>query len=140
MGGGGFGGGGFGGGGFGGGRASGGSKSSDVFARAEMRELMNPPEHFAIAMTGKTITITKDDGTAVQLTPNDKKIKDDVTKIERRTKWDGDKLVIEFSNISRNTVVETLSVDPQAHQLRISTQLGDAKDRGPVVHVYDLAE
>jgi hypothetical protein len=139
-------GGGFGGGGFGGGgsRRGGGAGAPTAVdpqeaqrMRDAMRELFNPPDHLTIVQTETMVILTGPDGHTTRLSPDGKKIKDESTKIERKTKWDGGKLVSEIGGLPLGKVIETMSVDPERHQLRIS--LAGDNDRRPLMvsHVYD---
>jgi hypothetical protein len=97
------GGGGFGGGwgGRGGGRGAGATMNPDDMARMRdaMRDLTSPPSHLTIVETDSMIVITSADGRTTRLAPDGKKVKDDNTGIERKTKWDGEKLVTEISGL-----------------------------------------
>jgi hypothetical protein len=139
------GGGGFGGGGFGGGRQGGGGGQGAPVGdpqeiqrmRDAMHDLLNPPDHLTIVQTENMVIVTGADGHTIRLSTDGKKIKDDSTKIERRTKWDGDKLVSEINGLPLGKITETVSVDAERHQLRISLTNDD--DRRPLMmsHVYD---
>jgi hypothetical protein len=138
------GGGGFGGSGRGGGGASGGGNGSSTANSADaarvreaMRDLMNPPTHWVITQTDTLIIMTDQDGRALRLSPDNKKIKNDDTKTERQTKWDGGKLVSEITGLPVGKITETYSVDQELHQLRLATQIGDGKQARTLVHVYD---
>jgi hypothetical protein len=137
------GGGGFGGG-FGGGRGRGGGQGiptadpqETARLRDAMRDVLNPPDRLTIVQTENMVIITGPDGRTTRLSPDGKKIKDDSTKIERRTKWDAGKLVSEIGGLPMGKVIETWSVDPEHHQLRVSLKNDD--DRRPlmVTRVYD---
>jgi hypothetical protein len=140
-----------GGGGFGGGRGGGGggavgsgngsstANSADAArVREAMRDLMNPPAHWVITQTDTLIIMTDQDGRALRLSPDNKKIKNDDTKTERQTKWDSGKLVSEITGLPGGKITETYSVDPDVHQLRLATQIGDGKQSRTLIHVYDL--
>jgi len=137
------GGGGFGGG-FGGGRGRGGGQGiatadpqETARLRDAMRDVLNPPARLTIVQTENMIIITGPDGRTTRLSPDGKKIKDDSTKIDRRTKWDAGKLVSEIGGLPMGKIIETWSVDPEHHQLHISLKNDD--DRRPlmVTRVYD---
>ena len=81
--------------------------------------------------------MTDQDGRTLRLSPDNKKIKNDATKTERRTKWDGAKLVSEITGLPAGKITETYSVDPDVHQLRLATQIGDGKQARTMIHVYD---
>ena len=137
------GGGGFGGG-FGGGGRGGGGQGAPAAdpqevarMRDAMRDLLNPPDRLTIVHTESMIIITGPDGRTTRLSADGKKIKDDSTKIERRTKWEGGKLISEIGGLPIGKITETWSVDSERHQLRVSLKNDD--DRRPlmVTHVYD---
>jgi hypothetical protein len=138
--GGGFGGGGFGGGGYGGGGASG---NPDDMARQRqaLRDIMEAPERMTITQTESMVIMTTGDGRTTRLSTDGKKVKDDSTKIERKTKWDGGKLVSEISGAGRGKITETYSVDPEHHQLIVALQVENSGTpqgtQGPR-RVYDL--
>jgi len=122
--------------------------------RDAMRDLTSPSNHLTIAETESMIVITSADGRTTRLSPDGKKIKDDNTGIERKTKWDGGKLVTEISGLGpAGKATQTLSADPETHQLRIVVQMeggrwtgagqspssGSGQSRGSrtITHVYD---
>jgi hypothetical protein len=135
--GGGYGRGGFGRGGAGRGGAGGGSDDREEMARRRdaLRDILNPPTRLTIVQTDTLVVITGPDGRTTRLSPDGKKIKDESTKIDRKTKWDGGKLVSEISGIGSGTIIETYSVDPEHQQLRIVDQLDN--DRRKTTHIYD---
>jgi hypothetical protein len=141
RGGGGFGGGrrrGGGGGGFGGG-AAGGNPEDMARIRDAMRDLMNPPPHLIIADTGSMIVMTSPDGRTTRLSPDGKKIKDESTRIERKTKWDGDKLVSQIDGVGQNKITQTFSADLEHHQLRIALQIENSRagQTRTITQIYD---
>ena len=152
------GGGGFGGGGWGGrgGSRSGAGMNPEDMARLReaMRDLTNPSNHLTIVETESMIVLTSADGRTTRLSPDGKKIKDDNTGIERKTKWDGGKLVTEISGLGPGgKATQTIAADPESHQLRIVVQMeggrsaggrqgpsaGGGQGSGPrtITHVYD---
>jgi hypothetical protein len=144
-GGGGFGGGGFGrGGGGGGGRGAGGAGAMNPEDAARMRDAMrditNPSDHLIITQTEAMVVLTAADGRTTRLSPDGKKIKDDNTKIERKTKWDGGKLVSEINGLGRGKMTQTFAVDPEGKQLRLTVVMEGGSSGQPrtVTQVYDL--
>lgn len=135
--------GGFGGGGFGGGGGGGGGRGGDPDLNARqqeaMRDVMTPPERLTIVQTDSTIIITSGEGRTTRLSPNDKKIKEENTGIDRKTSWQGDRLVSEVNGIGSGTIVGTYSLDPDRHQLRIMMQLPkrNGQTPAPLARVYD---
>jgi hypothetical protein len=143
---GGFGGGGRGGygggrGGSGGGGNGGANVDPEQMARMRdaMRQLMNPPEHLTITQTDTMVVITEPDGHTTRLSPDGKKVKDENTNIERKTKWDGGKLVSEINGLGRGKVTQTYAVDPEHHELRIAVQMENGRGGQPrtITHVYE---
>jgi hypothetical protein len=108
--------------------------------RDAMRDVMNPPDHFVITQTESMVVLTAPDGRTTRLSPDGKKVKDDNTKVERKTKWEGGKLVSEINGLGPSKMTQTFAVDPESHQLRITVQVegnGRAQARS-FTHVYDL--
>jgi hypothetical protein len=136
-------GGGFGGGGFGGGGGGGGARGNpDDMARQRqaLRDIMEAPERLTITQTESMVIMTTGDGRTTRLSTDGKKVKDDSTKIERKTKWDGGKLVSEIAGAGRGKITETYSVDPEHHQLIVAVQMENSRmpqgTQGPR-RVYD---
>lgn len=123
----------------GGGRSSGGTFDREQVARQRnaLREIMNPPEHLTIVQTDSLIVITGPDGRTTRLSPDGKKIKDNSTQLERKTKWDGGKLVSEITGVGSAKITETYSVDAEHHQLRIAGHLENGQRTVTTTHVYD---
>jgi len=99
-----------------------------------MRDITNPPDLMTISQTDTMIIVTGSDGRTTRLSPDGKKVKDENTNIERKTKWDGSRLVSEISGAGPGKITQTYSVDPEHHQLRITAQL---EGLGIITHVYD---
>ena len=136
--------GGFGGGGFGGGRGGygrGTPENAEEMARRRdaMRDIINPPNHLVVTQTDSMVVMTGPDGRTTRLSPDGKKVKDENTGIERRTKWDAGKLVSEISGAGGMKLTETYALVPETHQLRISAQIegGRGGQARTVTHVYD---
>jgi len=141
---GGFGGGRYGGGGMGrGGGMRGGNMNPEEMQRMRdaMRDLTNPSDRLTIAQTDSMIVVTGADGRTTRLSPDGKKIKDDNTGIERKTKWDGSKLVSEISGLGPGKATQTFAVDPEHHQLKITVQMegrgGRSNQPRTITSVYD---
>ena len=131
-----------GGGGFGrGGMGRGGDMDRESMARMRdaMLDLTNPSSHLTITQTDSMVVITAADGRTTRLSPDGQKIKDDNTKIERKTKWDGGKLVSEIGGLGPGKTTQTFSVDPDSHQLRITVQMegGRAGQARTITNIYD---
>src|SRR4029077_881520 len=118
-------GGGYGRGGGGGGGGGAQPASPDEAARMQnaMRDVIDPPEHLLITETDSMVILTSGDGRTVRLSPDGKAIKDDNTKVERKTRWDAGKLVSEVSGLGRGKMTQTFAINPELHQLRITVQI-----------------
>jgi hypothetical protein len=107
--------------------------------RAAMRDIMTPPERLTIVQAESMIVITTGDGRVTRLSPDGKKIKDENTKIERRTKWDGGKLVSEVTGAGPGKITETYTADPDHHQLVVTIAMDRPRSSQPMTQrrVYD---
>lgn len=107
--------------------------------RDAMRDIMNPPEHLTIVDSGSIVILTGTDGRTTRLAPGGRKIKDENTGIERKTRWDGGRLVSEISGAVPGKVVETFEVNPERHQLTITMQMDGGRSGQPrtTAHIYD---
>jgi hypothetical protein len=132
-------GGGFGGAGSGGGQAQGqGGNAEDVQRlRNALRDELEAPEHLTIVESGSTIILTAGDGRTTRLSADGKKVKDESTKVERRTKWDAGKLVSEVSGLGQGKIVETYTLDAEHKQLRVTLNIEGAQQKTTVNRVYD---
>ncbi|HKB12989.1 MAG TPA: hypothetical protein VKD69_20135 [Vicinamibacterales bacterium] len=136
-------------GGYGGGRMGGGGAGGermDPEEQARMREairdLTDPSDRLTITETDSMILVTGADGRTTRLSPDGKKVKDENTGVERKTKWDGAKLVSEISGLRAGKATQTFVVVPETHQLRVTVQMEGRGGRGgnqprTITHVYD---
>ena len=113
--------------------------SPDDMARMRdaMRNVMTPPDRLTIVQTETLVIITTSDGRTTRLSPDGKKIKDDSTRIERRTKWDGGKLVSEISGLGPGKMTETYSADSEHKQLHVTLQMENPRQPMTMNRVYD---
>jgi hypothetical protein len=107
--------------------------------RDAMRDVVNPSDHLIVTQTDSMIVLTGADGRTTRLSPDGKKIKDDNTKVERKTKWDGGKLVSEINGLGSGKMTQTFSVEPEARQLRITLVMEGGRSNQPrtITYVYD---
>jgi hypothetical protein len=137
-----FGGGGFGrsGGGMGGGRATGDDQDRQ-HRMAAMREIMEAPDRLTITRSEAMVILTSGDGRTTRLMTDGKSVKDDSTRIERKTRWNGDKLVSEISGVGRGKITETYTPDAEQHRLTVTLVMENARtqDGKPrtVTRIYD---
>jgi hypothetical protein len=108
--------------------------------RDAMRDITNPSDHLIITQTESIVVLTAADGRTTRLSTDGKKIKDDNTKIERKTKWDGGKLVSEINGLGPGKMTQTFAVDPEGKQLRMTVLIEGGRSGQPrtVTQVYDL--
>ena len=104
--------------------------------RDALRQEMQAPDHMTIVATDTTIIITTPDGHTTRLSADGRKIKDESTGIDRKTKWDGGKLVSEINGLGRGKITETYSVD-ETRQLRVKLDV-DGPRKTTETRVYDL--
>ena len=107
--------------------------------REAMRDVTSPSDHLVITQTESIIVLTGADGRTMRLSPDGKKIKDENTKVERKTKWDGGKLVSEINGLGNGKMTQTFSVDPESRQLRITLLMEGGRSSQPrtITQVYD---
>ena len=137
------GGGGMGRGGFGGGGMGRGGRGSDpqemARMRDAMRDLLEPADRLTIVETESMVILTSSDGRTTRLSLDGKKIKDENTNLERRTRSEGGKVVSEISGLGPGKITQTFSVDQDTHQLRIVLLLEGGRESQPrtITHLYD---
>ena len=88
---------------------------------------MEAPDRLTITRTDAMIIITAGDGRTTRLSTDGKAVKDDSTKIERKTRWSGDKLVSEISGLARGKVTETFIADAEQHRLTVTLVMDGAR-------------
>ncbi len=141
--GGGGGGGGFGGrGGRGGGMGRGGERPNpDEMARMReaMRDVTNPSDHLTIVQTDSMVLVTGADGRTTRMSADGKKIKDENTRVDRKTKWDAGRLVSEISGLGPGKMTQTFAGDPENRRLRITVVMENTRSKEPrtITQVYD---
>jgi len=136
--------GGFGGGGFGGGGSGAAGRGTDPRSaedvqrmRNALRDELQPPDHLTIVETGATVIITAGDGRTTRLSADGKKIKDENTNVERKTKRDGGKLVSEITGLGNGKITETYAVDEEHKQLRVTLEIEGRERKATTTRVYD---
>ena len=103
---------------------------------------MESPERLTITRTESLVIVTTGDGRTTRLSPDGKKIKDDSTGIERKSKWDGDKLVTEITGAGAGKITETYSIEKEHGRLNVSVQAENSRapNGGALHRVYDRAQ
>jgi hypothetical protein len=130
------------GGGFSGGPGAGGSPDAQRRQREAVRAIMEAPERLTIVRTESLVIITTGDGRTTRLSPDGKKIKDESTGIERKTKWDGNSLVTEITGAGPGKITETYTIDQEHGRLNVAVQAESSRapNAGVVHRVYDRAQ
>jgi len=139
------GGGGFGRGGSGGGFSGGGrGAASDTQRRRTeaVRAIMEAPERLTITRTESLVIVTTGDGRTTRLSPDGKKVKDDSTGIERKSRWDGNKLVSDMTGAGPGKITETYLIDQEHGRLNVTVETDNSRaPNGAVIRrVYDRAQ
>ena len=99
-----------------------------------MRAILQPAERLTITRTDSMVIVTTGDGTTTRLAPDGSRVKDESTGIERRSRWEGTRLVTEISGAGPGRISETYAVDPATGQLIVTLQLpgrGNAQADAP---------
>lgn len=91
-----------------------------------VRDVVMPAERLTITATDSMVIITTGDGRTTRLATNNSKIKEEASGIERKTRWDGEKLVTEINGLGRGKATETYAIDPETHQLIVIFDTGQA--------------
>jgi hypothetical protein len=106
--------------------------------RDALRDITDPPDHLIVTVTESMVILTGPDGRATRLAPDGQKIKDENTKIERKTRWIAGKLVSEIDGLGQK-ITQTFSVDAEPRQLRIVVEMEADRynDARTITHVYD---
>jgi hypothetical protein len=108
--------------------------------REALRDIMDLSERLTITQTETMIVITTAEGRTTRLSPDGSRITDDNTRIERKTRWERDKLVSEITGAGPGKIRQTYALDPERHLLRITATIDGGGRAGPsrtVTHVYD---
>ncbi|HWF85361.1 MAG TPA: hypothetical protein VG222_10950 [Vicinamibacterales bacterium] len=129
------------GGGMGGGNGASSMSPEDAARRRDaIHDVMTAPAHLTVTQTDTMVLVTSQDGRTSRLAPDGSKVKDDSTHMERKTKWDGAKLVSEINGLGPGKITETYAVDAEHHQLHVTVQTEGGHNRKPMTlnRVYDL--
>jgi hypothetical protein len=107
--------------------------------REAMKDEMTAPERLTVTESASTVVITTGEGHVTRLSTDGSKIKDENTKIERKTKWDAGKLVSEIKGLGSGKITETYAVDPEHHQLHVTIVVENSRMPKPMTlnRVYD---
>ena len=96
-----------------------------------LRDIIEAPEHITIVQSNAMIIVTTGDGRTTRLSPTGEKVKDESTNIERRTTWEGGKLVSEIRG-DAGRIEEWYSADPLHHELLVTVRVAPSGgEQGP---------
>ena len=87
-----------------------------------MRDVLTPADRLTITRTDSLVIVTAGDGRTTRLSADGKKIKDESTNVERKTRWENGKLVSEISGTAGHAT-EIYSVNPAQHELLVIVRL-----------------
>jgi hypothetical protein len=105
--------------------------------REALREVTDAPAHLTIVQTETMVVVTTGEGRTTRVSTDNRKIKDQSTGVERKSRWEGGKLVSEVSGLPRVKFTETYAIDPERGQLVITLQ-ADGRQQGMTMkRVYD---
>jgi len=121
--------------------------------RQALRDILEAPEKMTITRSESMVIITTADGRTTRLATDGSKVKDNSTGIERKTHFDGDRLISEISGAA-GKITETYAMDAASHELIVTVELqsrsnnrergsdGQASNSGSIVRrrVYDLQQ
>ncbi len=105
--------------------------------------LVRPVQRFTITQSDSSITITDVEGKTRYLVPDGKKKKEhslDEGEFEIKTKWKGDKLVVEQDLDHGPSLKQTFRLDGETHQLILEVEVQGERMPRPIEvrRVYDL--
>ena len=115
-----------------------GSREQIALQREALRDITDPPAHLIIVVTNTIVILTGPDGRTTRLSPDGKKIKDDNTKVERKTRWTAGKLITEIEGLGP-TITQTYALDMDRRQLRLTAEVAASRpnEARTVTHIYD---
>lgn len=101
--------------------------------REALTQVVTPPDQLTISVADTMVIVVGPGGRTTRLLPDGRKIKEENSGIERRTKWMGDTLVSELTAVGLDTalglekITETYSVDAASRQLQVTVRLDYAR-------------
>jgi hypothetical protein len=120
-----------------------GDSESHVMASRELMDgVLNPPKTLTLAVSETEVTLTADDGDPRHLRTDGRKTKaGDGSDVERKTRWEGESLVIETRVGSGPKLRETYSLASDGRSLEVLQRLESPGFTKPVElrRLYDPA-
>lgn len=108
--------------------------------RDAVREITAIADRLTIVMTPSMVIVTTGEGRITRLAPDGSKVKDESTGVERRTRWDGTRLVSEISGLPGSSLTESYTLDGDSRRLVVTLAPTHDTRGGPSPRrlVYDL--
>lgn len=88
-----------------------------------MRAILEPAERLTIVRTESMVIVTSDHGVTTRLSPDNSRVKDASTGIERRSRWADGRLVTDIRGAGPGRIVETYGYDAELRQLVVELTL-----------------
>ena len=134
--------GGFGGGGSRGAGRAGGDRDQMGRRLEALRDILRPAARLTITRTDTMVIVVTEQGGTTRLVPDNSRVKDESTGVERRTRWQETRLTSELTGLGPGRIVETYGIDATTGQLVLTLQLpprrnSDDKTGRTVRRVYD---
>ena len=105
--------------------------------REALRDITDAPSHLTIVQTDNMIIVTTAEGRTTRVAPDNRKIKDESTGVERKSRWEGGKLISEISGLPRAKFTETYAIDPEHGQLIVTLRADGRQQAVAMKRVYD---
>ncbi len=95
-----------------------------------MRDLLEAPARMTIIRTESMVIITTGDGRTTRVATDNSRVKDESTGIERRTHWEGEKLVSEIAGAMGGKMTETWDIAQDTGRLVVTLRAEGRQRRG----------
>ena len=105
--------------------------------REALRDITDAPSHLTIVQTVSMVVVTTAEGRTTRMSPDNRKIKDESTGVERKSRWEGARLVSEISGLPRAKFTETYAIDPERGGLIVTLQADGRQQAVTMKRVYD---
>ena len=91
-----------------------------------VRDVLEAPDRLTITTTDSMVIVTAGDGRTSRLLLDGSAVKDETTRVERKTRWTGGKLVTDIAGLVQGKITETYAIDPETRRLLVTLQLENA--------------
>lgn len=88
-----------------------------------MRAILEPAERLTIVRTASMVIVTSDHGVTTRLSPDNSRVKDASTGLDRRSRWEDGRLVTDIRGAGPGRIVETYGYDAGLRQLVVELKL-----------------